>query len=112
MPTRSLPSQPDLDQLKRQAKELKRDHDGGKLSAAAPVGGVVWLPAKKQKLGRLNSMLALPEMSLPTERLCIGCSYGALVRKRACEVGGTSIPLSVCGRSAGSSCSETELPVL
>ncbi len=37
MPTRSLPPRPDLQQLKRQAKELLRDHRAGKPPAAARI---------------------------------------------------------------------------
>src|SRR5204863_7122604 len=37
MPTRSLPLRPDLDQLKRQARELQRDHAAGKPAAAARI---------------------------------------------------------------------------
>jgi ankyrin repeat protein len=39
MPLRSLPDRPDLDQLKRQARELQRAHRGGLLSAAARIAG-------------------------------------------------------------------------
>lgn len=37
MPTRSLPSRPSLEQLKRQARELRREHGRRKLSAAARI---------------------------------------------------------------------------
>jgi hypothetical protein len=37
MPVRSLPPRPDLDQLKRQARELLRDHADGKVPAAARI---------------------------------------------------------------------------
>src|SRR5437868_6084157 len=37
MPTRSLPPRPDLDQLKLQARELRRDHGEGKVPAAARI---------------------------------------------------------------------------
>jgi hypothetical protein len=37
MPTRSLPTRPNLDQLKRQAQELRRSHGEGKRAAAARI---------------------------------------------------------------------------
>src|SRR5262245_24289298 len=71
MPTRSLPSRPDLDQLKRQAKELKRDHEGGKLSAAARIAA----NHPRLKGQPLQAILDKP-LSLAAAQLVIAREYG------------------------------------
>src|SRR5262245_9015469 len=71
MPTRSLPSRPDLDQLKRQAKELKHDHEGGKLSAAARIAA----NHPRLKSHALAAILQQP-LSLAAAQLVIAREYG------------------------------------
>lgn len=71
MPTRSLPPRPDLGQLRRQARELHRDHDAGELSAAARIA------ANHPRLNRqpLESVLARP-LKLADAQLVIAREYG------------------------------------
>src|SRR5262249_33263949 len=71
MPTHSLPSRPDLDQLKRQAKELKRDHEGGKVSAAARIA------ANHPRLkGQPLATILKRQLSLAAAQLVIAREYG------------------------------------
>src|SRR5262245_7271619 len=71
MPTRSLPPRPDLGQLKLQAKELKRDHEGGKLAAAAR-------PAANHPRLKGRPLVAILEqpLTLATAQLVIAREYG------------------------------------
>jgi len=71
MPTRSLPPCPDLGQLKLQAKELKRDHDDGKFSAAARIGA----NHPRLKGQPLRTILESP-LTLAAAQMVIAREYG------------------------------------
>jgi hypothetical protein len=71
MPTRSLPARPDLGQLKLQAKELKRDHADGKMSAAARIAA----NHPRWKGQPLPAILQQP-LTLAAAQLVIAREYG------------------------------------
>ena len=71
MPTRSLPPRPDLDQLKLQARELRRAHAAGKASAAARI--VAHHPRMKGQ--SLQAVLNRP-LTLADAQLVLAREYG------------------------------------
>lgn len=71
MPLRSLPARPSLDQLKRQAYELQRQHRDRKLAAAAR------FVANHPRLARLTAHDALDErITLADAQLVVAREYG------------------------------------
>jgi ankyrin repeat protein len=68
---RSLPPRPDLDQLKRQAKELHRDHGAGKLAAAARIAA----NHPRRKGQSLQAILDKP-LALTGAQLVLAREYG------------------------------------
>jgi ankyrin repeat protein len=71
MPTRSLPLRPDLGQLKLQAKELHRDHQAGKLAAAARIAANY----PRMKGQSLQAILDRP-LKLAAAQLVLAREYG------------------------------------
>lgn len=71
MPTRSLPPQPDLTQLKLQAKELQRAHAAGSRAAAARI-----LAHHPKPAGPAASDIPAAPLSLSAAQLVIAREYG------------------------------------
>jgi ankyrin repeat protein len=71
MPTRSLPPRPDLNQLKRQARELHRDHGAGKRAAAARIAA----NHPRMKGQPLQAILDRP-LTLAAAQLVLAREYG------------------------------------
>jgi ankyrin repeat protein len=68
MPTRSLPPRPDLDQLKLQARELRRAHAAGKASAAARIAANHPRVREQSQQAILKRPLALADAQLVIAR--------------------------------------------
>ncbi len=71
MPTRNLPLRPDLEQLKRQARELRRDHAAGRPAAAARVA-----ERHPRHKGRPAEAILGQPLKLADAQLVIAREYG------------------------------------